>query len=184
MIVYCSSLGSLWFRKSYESGSTAWFNTTGIRRSLTSSRVRRRWTFQGSVRFNADQFPWVRTPGDLLGKRYFCRGIEMVEDETRLLCERPANKNEHIDAFLVCIRSDEIGIVERERDWKSRSARLIASSGGRSGAQEMLLLVHKHSWILTDQGYWKWEIKFSRSGRPRLELAPANFNVAEFGREL
>jgi hypothetical protein len=174
MIVYCANFGTIWFHKTYESGSAAWFNTTGIRRSRSSSKIRRRWTFQGSIRFNANQFPWVRTPSDLIGKRYFCHEVETIGDEMRLLCAAPVNKDHRIDAFLVCVRSEDVGFIIRRLEWKSKSVRLISSSGGKSGPQEMLLLVHPGSWILTNQGYWKWEIRLNRSGRPRVELTPVD----------
>ncbi len=182
MIVYGVNLGTIWFHKSYESGSAAWFNTTGIRRTRTSSKIRRRWTFQGSVRFNADQFPWVCTPNDLIGKRYFCHEVERVGGEMRLLCAAPANKDQRIDSFLVCVRSENVGVIDRRLNWKSQSARLISSSGGKNGPQELLLLVHKGSWIMTDEGFWKWEIHFNRSGRPCVELVPVDADSEHLGR--
>ena len=182
MIIYGVNFGTNWFHRTYESGKSAWFNTTGIRRTTTSSKIRRRWTFQGSVRFNADQFPWVKTPGDLLGKRYFCPDVETIGDETRLLCAWAVSNDQRIDAFLVCVRSERIGFINRKSAWKSQTVRLISSSGGKGGPQELLLLVHMDSWILTDQGYWKWEINFSRSGRPSVNLFPAEPATDGLGR--
>ncbi len=182
MIVYCSSFGTNWFHRTYESGLSAWFNTTGIRRTSTSAKIRRRWTFQGSVRFNASQFPWVRTPGDLLGKRYFCPELEALGEETRLLCARPAGTDHRIDVFLVCARSENIGFIDRKQNWKSNSVRLVSSSGGKGGPQELLLLVRNSSWIMTDRGYWKWEVVFTQSGRPRVNLFPADAQFDGLGR--
>lgn len=178
MIVYCASFGSNWFRQNHSSGSCAWFNTTGIRRNWTSSRVRRRWTFQGSVRFNADHFKWVSTPRDLIGQRCFSPGIEKVEnDETRLLCSYPVKKTQRIDAYLVCVKSDEIGFIDRKEEWKSQTARLISASSGKGGPQEFLMLVQNQSWIRTSQGLWQWQITLSAKGKPCVELAPIEEEV-------
>jgi hypothetical protein len=182
MIIYCSNFGTIWFHKKYDSGEAAWFNTTGIRRTANSSMIRRRWTFQGSVRFNASNFPWVQTPGDLLGKRYFCSEVHPVSDETRILFAAPAGSDQRIDAFLVSVRSESVGFINRKLNWKSQSARLISASGGKGGPQEFLLLVRNQSWILTDQGHWQWDISFNRNGRPRLELVPVNFEPGVLGR--
>jgi hypothetical protein len=182
MIIYCSNFGTIWFQKKYDSGEAAWFNTTGIRRTARSSTIRRRWTFQGSVRFNGANFPWVRTPNDLIGKRYFCPELESAHDETRLLCAAPAGNERPIDAFLVCVRSENVGFINRKLTWKSHSARLISASGGKGGPQELLLLVRNRSWIVTDHGYWQWEISFNRHGRPRLELVPVEAELGTLGR--
>jgi hypothetical protein len=114
-----------------------------------------------------------------VGKRYFCPEVKPVGDEMRILCAAPAGKDKRIDAFLVCVRSDDVGFINRNQRWKSQSVRLISSSGGKGGPQECLLLVHSGSWILTDQGYWKWEISFNRNGRPRLEVSPAADDCVE-----
>jgi len=174
MIVYCVSFGSNWFLVNHESGSSAWFNTSGIMRTRTSACVRRRWTFRGSVRFNGDQFKWVKTPGDLVGVRCYSSGVEKIEDgETRVLCAYPVDKTNRIDAFIVSIGSEQYGFIKRKEEWKSKSVRMISASGGSAGPQEFVLLVQKDSWIRTSQGLWQWGVSFSKTGNPRVELSPA-----------
>ncbi len=122
MIIYCVSFGSNWFRINHESGSSAWFNTSGIRRTITSARVRRRWTFRGSLRFNGDQFKWAATPGSLVGVRCYSPGVEQIENgEVRVLCAYPVNNTKRIDAYIVSIRSEQYGFIDRNGEWKSRS---------------------------------------------------------------
>jgi|UPI00047C3489 hypothetical protein len=179
MIVYLAGFGSMWFRKNHPDGRSAWINTTGVPRSRhivpgegVSSQFRRRWTFPGSVRFEANNFPWVGTPKDLLGVRCYTQGIETLhtgENRIRMIC--PAKKWARIDAFLLCIRSSEYGRVDREGKWKATTARLIAASGGKGGYQELLLLVQDRSWFRTSQGFWQCLVRF-RSGRPRIEIDP------------
>jgi hypothetical protein len=173
LIIYCVSFGSNWYRVNHESGSSAWFNTSGIRRSKTSSRVRRRWTFRGSLRFNSDHFKWVSTPGSLVGTRCYTPGVELIENgEVRVLCAYPVDRTKRIDAYIVSIRSEQYGFIDRNEEWKSRTVRLISASGGKNSPQELVLLVQKDSWIRTSQGLWQWQVSFSKSGRPRVELSP------------
>jgi hypothetical protein len=180
MIVYCVSFGSTWFRENHESGSSAWFNSSGIPRTRTSSFVRRKWTFRGSVRFNGDHFKWVSTPGSLVGVRCFSPGVEKIENgETRVLCAHPVNSSNRIDAYIVSVRSEQHGFINRKEEWKSQSARLISASGGDSRQQEFLLLVQKGSWIRTSQGLWQWQVSFSKTGRPRIELSPVEQESGE-----
>ncbi len=180
MIVYCVSFGSNWFRINHESGSAAWFNTSGIRRTMTSARVRRRWTFRGSLRFNGDQFDWASTPGSLVGVRCYSPGVEQIENgEVRVFCAYPVDKTNRIDAYIVSIRSEQYGFINRNEEWKSRSVRLISASGGKAGPQELVLLVQKDSWIRTSQGLWQWQVSFSKTGRPRIELSPVEEESGE-----
>jgi hypothetical protein len=100
----------------------------------------------------------------------------------RLLCAAPANRFHRIDAFLVCVNSDDVGFISKGSSWKSKLIRLIAASGGVGGRQEHLLLVNNKTWIETEQGYWMWNIQYSRSGRPRVELVPVDPEIEELER--
>jgi hypothetical protein len=87
-----------------------------------------------------------------------------------------------IDAFLVCIRSENVGFIDRRGHWKSKTVNLISASGGKDGSQEHLLLVRNGSWIQTEQGIWQWQIRFTATGRPQVELAPVEAEAAEIAR--
>jgi len=132
------------------------------------------------LRFNGDNFKSVSTPGSLVGVRCYSPGVEQIEGgEVRVLCAYPVDKTKRIDAYIVSIRSEQYGFINRNEEWKSRSVRLISASGGKTGPQEMVLLVQKDSWIRTTQGLWQWQVSFSKSGRPRIELSPVEEDSGE-----
>jgi hypothetical protein len=179
MIVYCVSFGSNWYRIYHKSGSAAWVNTSGTRRTMTSFRLPD-WTYRGSLRFNGDHFKWASTPGSLIGVRCFSPGVETIQNgETRVLFAYPVDTTNRIDAYIVSIRSDQYGFINRKEEWKSRCVRLISASGGKSKPQELVLLVQKGSWIRSCQGLWQWQVSFSKTGRPRIELSPVEEESGE-----
>lgn len=112
--------------------------------------------------------------------RCYSPGVEQIENgEVRVLCAYPVDKTKRIDAYIVSVRSEQYGSINRNEEWKSRSVRLISASGGKAEPQELVLLVQKDSWIRTSQGLWQWQVSFGKSGRPRIELSPVEEESGE-----
>lgn len=180
MTIMCVGFGSLWFQRSHGPGRVAWYNTTGITRTLRSRHVLRLWTFSGLVRFNGSSFPWVSSPDDLPGVLCLTSGIERTEGGgTRLLCERPLRRTAPVDAYLVSVRSTVVGSIDRSGVWRSKSVKLIAASSHSDGRQEFLLLVRQGAWIKTDLGYWRLGVRLDPNAKPALVASPSGLETLE-----
>ena len=177
MIIFCESFGSRWWPQNVvdEAGKldrkrSKWFNTTGIPRGNSDHQWRQVWSHRGVIRVDLGRFPWLDKESDLFRQSFFTDRVEDNEGQTRILLKSISAPTVPIDAYLVCVKSDIYGFVDRmgQRDWKAKDVRLIAASGGKHRSQELLILAPEGGWILTDQGYWRLTViaQTHRSGKP------------------
>lgn len=168
MNVLCVSYGSMWWESRRDNGDSAMFNTTGVTRSPASEHLFRLWTFPGLVRFNMAGFGWASRPEHLAGVRCLTSGVESRNGMTRLLCRKPLRRSEPIDFLLACVRSSDVGFIDRSVPWKSKDVRLIAASLHRDGRQEILVLCKPGSWLHSDSGFWRLDVGFNQMHKAEL----------------
>lgn len=177
MIIFCESFGSRWWPQNVvdETGKlnrkrSKWFNTTGVPRGNSDRIWRQVWSHRGVIRVELGRFPWLDQEKQLFRRSFFINGVEENEGQTRLLLKSICLPSAPIDAYLICVKSDVFGFIDRmgSQDWKSKDVRLIAASGGKHRSQEVLILVPEGGWILTEQGYWRLSVtpQDGRRGKP------------------
>lgn len=159
MILRCLSFGSLWWlRPGDDKGDSqrfaaraALFNTTGF---IDGRRTRRLWMVAGVVRINVGMHPDTREAEAFAGKAYESGGLERRGSWNRLLLGREARCWNNPDSILLCIRSDRVGRINFQGEWRSKDVDVVAASAHR-GVQETLLLLRFGSTIQTETGIWE-----------------------------
>lgn len=160
MIVHCADFGSLWWLRPGQdpasskrfTSQAAIFNTTGFR---SGARERRNWTVPGVVRLNAGTCIAQQmrlqeiTPGN-----FETQGMEHMGSQNRLLLHRRADGTAKIDMFMLVVRSDTMGRIEFNEDWRSRGVRIVAASAYNK-VQETLLLLPPDGEFTTTKGTWR-----------------------------
>lgn len=162
MTIYFASFGSIWWLRpgmdrsqaSRFTTEAAIFNTTGFR---SGARERRNWTQVGLVRFNVGTCLQQRlNPAALLPGNYETPGMEQRGSQSRLLISRRVSRKAYPGAIMFCVKSELIGRILFDCDWRSDGVRLLCSSEYQ-GRQESLILLPVAGSITTDRGRWKVE---------------------------
>ena len=159
MILRCLSFGSLWWLRPGDDqedsqrfvARAALFNTTGF---IHGRRTRRLWMVAGAVRINTGMHPDSREAEAFTGRTYESPGLERRGSWNRILLGREAMCRNNPDAILLCIRSDRVGRINFQGDWRSKDVEVVAASAQR-GIQETLLLLRFGSTIQTETGTWE-----------------------------
>ena len=159
MTIYCASFGAIWWLRPGADRSSAFrftsgaavFNTTGFR---SGSRERRNWIQVGLVRFNVGTCLEQRLdPAALSPGNYDTPGMEQRGSQNRLLISRWEGRSVWPAAVMFCAKSEVIGRIAFDRDWRSDGVRLLSASEFR-GRQESLIVLPVTGSITTDAGNW------------------------------
>lgn len=159
MTLKCLSFGSVWWLRPADDTDdsqryvtrAALFNTTGF---IQGTRTRRLWMVAGVIRINAGMHPDTRKAEAFAGKTYESGGLERRGSWNRILLGREARRRNSPNALLLCVRSDRVGRINFQEDWRSKDVDVVAASAHR-GVQETLLLLRVGSTIRTESGVWE-----------------------------
>lgn len=150
MRIAVCGLGSLWtWRTSSPDNSrlrTIYYNSTAIE---TPKGLKARALLYGVVRIEPaaglnPQFPWR-----LVGRIFEGTGIRESEIRRQLTLRFKADGLP--DAYLIVLRSGEVGVIDRSAAWKSKNVEIVSFSESGS-QQEALLLMSPYSWVRTSRG--------------------------------
>ncbi len=129
----------------------AYFNTTGV---TVHGRTARRRKIAGHARFNGAGGFDAHHPSQMIGKVFECEAPQIWNGQNKVFFRRVVRTSALPEAFLVAVRSAEVGQFEAGApEWKSHDAFLISLSEWRD-QQEALFLMPTGSWLTTCIGQY------------------------------
>lgn len=173
MLVSMQGFGSIWeqrvgkdpsdpFRYSHRS---AFYNTTGI---LIRGKYSHRWKVGGKVRFEGGSWFDSAVLTNNIDKVFECEEPETRFTWIQMCCKRRLPKPEAPDTFLFSITSGRIGWMNlSDRGTRSDETYLLSYSAD-DRAQEALILMRPHSWIVGECGRFLVEPHFRKPWVARL----------------
>ena len=147
MLIAIHSFGSIWSNRSKQ-GKTAFFNTTGV---LVGSQLRHRSCMYGHVRVDACTGFHQETMRSFLNRVLEAEPPCEWNGVRKLFIRSVAAAGRRPDRYLVAVRSQSVGHIDRNATWKCDDAEVISFSDGND-QQEALLLMPAFGWIAGSAG--------------------------------
>lgn len=154
MLIAVCGLGSIWTSQMDSAGGgkrPVYYNSTGVE---TAKGLRACAVIYGVVRVDAATGFNPHLPGRLVGRTLASTGARMDGGLPQITLRWLATGSP--DAYLVAVRSETFGIVDRTGLWKSDGVEVVSFSEW-GGVQEMLLVMRPYTWLVTSRGAFQIE---------------------------
>jgi hypothetical protein len=174
MLVAVNEFGSIWTRRFGKGGDSptrhtrdaVFYNTTGV---PVGDKIRARNRVYGVARFNGSAGFSAHNPERMLHRVFECAEPCTWNGGNQVLFRRLQEQRAEPSHYLMVIRDDPTGWVDRRANWKSPEAFLISLSESDLH-QELMLLMTPFSWIRTAVGVFVLEPDATRPWRAQLVL--------------
>ncbi len=151
MRVAVNGFGSIWTRRFGKNPDSrtrftrdaAFYNTTGV---PVDGRIRARSRVYGVVRFNGGSGFTPHQPGQMLNCVFDCIAPDTWNNGNRVLFARLITSPAQPDCYLVTIRDNVTGWIDRDSTWKAPDCFLVSFSES-DVRQEAMLLMPAFKWV-------------------------------------
>jgi hypothetical protein len=174
MLVAVNEFGSIWTRRFGKDGDSptrctrdaVFYNTTGV---PVGDKIRARNRVYGVARFNGSAGVLPHSPERSLHRVFECAEPCTWNGGNQVLFRALREQRTEPSHYLMIIRDEPTGWVDRQIIWKSPDAFLISVSESDLH-QELMLLMRPFSWIRTAAGVFVLEPDIVRPWHARLML--------------
>ena len=161
MLVAVNGLGSIWTRRfGRDAGSrtrftrdAVFYNTTGV---AVGDRIRARSRVYGVARFNGCSGFTPHHSERMLNRVFQCAEPCVWNNGNRVVFQKPAAEHARPERYLVIIRNDMAGWIDRESAWCAPDCLLVSFSEADL-RQEAMLLMARFSWVRGANGVFVLE---------------------------
>ncbi len=172
MRVAVNGFGSMWTRRYGKNADSrtrftrdaAYYNTTGV---PVNGKVRARSRVYGVARFNGASGFTPHHPERMLNRIFECAEPCTRNNGSQVLFETLRAQGARPDWYLVTIREDMTGWIQRHCAWKADECFLISFSESDLH-QEAMMLMPPFSWVRGDAGVFVLKPDAEKAGCARL----------------